>query len=181
MPFFHENMAIALYALPFTHLDAFGFGAFLTRYEFKKPKLQLAILAVLTPLLGFGTRYLTTGSWTDTLSGLGYPFAMPKGGQYIWGYTILNYLFAVLIYLIIREKLFVRFLEHPWLRYLGKISYGLYVYHFAVIWFAGRVIFDLVGGNLTYAQGVFIQTIISFIITVLIASASYYLMLRSLE
>lgn len=180
MPFFHENMAVGLYALPFTHLDAFGFGAFLTRYEFKKPKLQLAILAVLTPLLGFGTGYLTTGSWTDKLTGLGYPFAMPKGGQYIWGYSILNYLFAVLIYLVIREKLFVRFLEHPWLRYLGKISYGLYVYHFAVIWFAGRVVFDLVGKNLTYSQGVFIQTVISFIITVLIASASYYFLEKPL-
>ncbi len=180
LPFFQENMAIALYALPFTHLDAFGFGAFLTHFEFKKPKLQLAILAVLTPLLGFGTRYLTTGSWTDHLTGFGYPFAMPKGGQYIWGYTILNYLFAVLIYLVMREKLFVRFLELPWLRYLGKISYGLYVYHFAVIWFTGRVIFDIVGKNLTYSQGVFIQAVISFAITVLLASASYYFLEKPL-
>ena len=174
LPFLHENMAIALYALPFTHLDAFGFGAFLTRFEFKKPKLQLAVLAILVPLLGFTTRYLTTGSWTDHLTGLGYPFAMPKGGQYIWGYSILNYFFAVLIYTIIREKLFVRFLEMGWLKYLGKISYGLYVYHFAIIWFTGRFIFDNFGQYFTYPQGVFIQTIVSFLLTVLIATASYY-------
>jgi peptidoglycan/LPS O-acetylase OafA/YrhL len=174
LPFLQENMAISLYALPFTHLDAFGFGAFLTRFEFKKPKLQLAILAVLTPLLGFGTRYLATGSWTDHLTGLGYPFSMPKGGQYIWGYSVLNYLFALLIYLVIREKLFVRFLELPWLSYLGKISYGLYVYHFAIIWFTGRIILDAFGAGLSYAQAVFIQAMISFPLTVLVASLSYY-------
>lgn len=174
LAFFHENMAIALYALPFTHLDAFGFGAFLTRFEFKKPKLQLAVLSVLVPLLGFGTRYLTTDSWFDNWTGLGYPFAMPKGGQYIWGYSVLNYFFALILYLVMREKLFVRFLELPWLRYLGKISYGLYVYHFAVIWFTARIIFDTFGQGLTYPQGVFIQAAVALPITVLVASASYY-------
>ena len=169
IPFFRTNMARALYALPFTHLDAFAFGAYITRFKFFQPKKQLVVLFFLLPVIGFATRYFSTGS-LGIISGLGYPFAMPKNMQYIWGYSILNYFFALFIYAVISEKLWVKFLEHPWLKYLGKISYGLYVYHFAIIWIVWRIRDYF---TLTESQFKFLIAFISLFLTIGIASASY--------
>ncbi|HZJ23761.1 MAG TPA: acyltransferase family protein, partial [Anaerolineales bacterium] len=93
----------------------------------------------------------------------------PNAYQFIWGYTLLNYFFAVTIYSVVKDGLFNRFLEWRSLRYLGKISYGLYVYHFPIIWFATRVR-DL-GVVEPYAKPVI--ALISFIGTLLVASLSY--------
>jgi peptidoglycan/LPS O-acetylase OafA/YrhL len=83
-----------------------------------------------------------------------------------------NYLFAVLIYGVARERWFVRPLElHP-IRYLGKISYGLYVYHFPIIWFAGRIA-DL-GIEPPLLKP--LTAVIAFTATLLFASLSYSLM-----
>ncbi|MCP4140755.1 MAG: acyltransferase [Chloroflexi bacterium] len=174
MPFLRENMAIALYALPLTHLDAFGFGAYITRYKFTAPKKQLLILFFIVPALGFMAQYYATGTFTHDITGLGYPFAMPKAMQYIWGYSILNYFFALFIYTVVHEKIFVKFLELPWLKYLGKISYGLYVYHFAIIWFVGRFIIDKLDLPISYDEAAGIQAILSLMVSIMIASFSYY-------
>ena len=67
-------------------------------------------------------------------------------------------------------KSFNRFLELPWLKYLGKISYGLYVYHFVLIFFAGRMN-DFV--SLPYEQVQMISAVPAFIATVGVAVLSF--------
>jgi peptidoglycan/LPS O-acetylase OafA/YrhL len=57
----------------------------------------------------------------------------------VWGYLYLNYICVLLIYQVVKEKLFLRVLDNKFLSYLGKISYGLYVYHFAIVWFVRRI------------------------------------------
>src|SRR5215467_1488221 len=42
--FFYHDIAQAVYPLPFTHLDAFAFGAYLSRYSLPKVKPQFYIL-----------------------------------------------------------------------------------------------------------------------------------------
>jgi peptidoglycan/LPS O-acetylase OafA/YrhL len=77
-----------------------------------------------------------------------------------------------LIYCVVKERLFVRFLELPPLRYLGKISYGLYVYHLPVIWFSVRVR-DLEGMESTPRLPLYF---LAFVATVVISSVSYHLL-----
>jgi peptidoglycan/LPS O-acetylase OafA/YrhL len=125
--------------------------------------------------VGYATQYLATGS-IGRLSAFGFPLLLENAYQYIWGYSLLNYFFAVTICAVAREGIFVRFLDWKPMQYLGKISYGLYVYHFPVIWFAGRVR-DF---GMPEPTAKALTAIIAFFATLLIASASYQWMERPL-
>ena len=167
---FREEVVWGLYAFPLSHIDAFAIGAYISQHSIPKAKLQFYGLLVAVPILGFAAQYASTGSfgmWQD----FGYPFSMPKAYQYIWGYSLLNYWFAVTIYAVAREGLFNRFLETKPLRYLGKISYGLYVYHLAIIWFVGRIR-DVIEMQEPTAK--FLTAVISFVVSIAVASLSYF-------
>ena len=168
--FFADTVSRALYPLPFTHVDAFAFGAYLSRYSIPKAREQFFWLLGFIPIIGFSAQYLATGD-LGLISALGYPLMMPEAYQYIWGYTLLNYFFAVTLQVVAKDGLFTAFLELPAMRYLGKISYGLYIYHFPIIWFAWRVRDVIPGMTETVAKP--LTAIISAIFTLLIASLSY--------
>ena len=164
-----------IYPLPFSHIDAFAFGAYISRYPIPKAKKQFFLLLVLLPIIGYGTQYFATGG-IGKLSAFGFPIFLGNAYQFIWGYSLLNYFFAVTICTVAMEGLFLRFLDWKPMQYLGKISYGLYVYHFPVIWFVGRVR-DL---GLPEPTAKALTALISFVATLLIASASYHLMEKPL-
>ncbi len=129
-PFLLSDPQQAVNVLPFSHLDAFAFGAYISRFELPRPRLQLLALAVTVPALGLLTDFLSKGTLTLAL---GYDLPMTGLYKEVWGYTLLNYLFAVLIYCVARANFLTGILESAPLRYLGKISYGLYVYHYGII------------------------------------------------
>lgn len=138
--FLRDNVALVVYSLPFTHLDAFAMGALLTFVRIPRAKGIFYAGLFALPLIGLVSDYLATGQWKDaSLSSLGWPITMPYGNKFIWGYTIVNAVCAVLLYGVARHGWFTRLLEWSPLRYLGKISYGLYVYHFALIWLMGTL------------------------------------------
>lgn len=167
--FLRPSPADGIYSLPFSHLDAFGFGAFISQYRIPKARMQFWILLAALPVIGFATQYIATGNW-GPLSGVGFPQPLANGYKQIWGYSLLNYFFAVTIYAVAREGLFNRFLELGWMKYLGKISYGLYVYHYALIYFASRIQ-DYVG--LTFTQAQLLAAAVAFPATILIAGLSF--------
>jgi len=170
---FREPFGLVIYSWPLSHLDAFALGAYISRYPIPRARQQLLLLALLIPLMGFITTYFSTGS-IGPVSALGYSLPSEVKYQFIWGHALLNYFFALLIYCVVRENLFVRFLEMPWLRYLGKISYGMYVYHLPLIWFAERFLEERLQGEMT----IWIRIAVSLFATILIASLSYYLLER---
>lgn len=138
VPYMYEDYSVVTYVLPFSHLDAFGFGAFLSRFEIPKARWQFFTLLLFLPVVGFATTYWSTGSWGD-LTALGFRYPLAKDMKQVWGYVYLNYTCALFIYLVVKEKFLVRFLDRPFISYLGKISYGLYVYHFGIVWFVARI------------------------------------------
>lgn len=167
--FLNSSPASGIYSLPFSHLDAFGFGAFISQYRIPKARQQFWILLAALPVIGFVTQYLATGDF-GLPGGLGFPFPLANGYKQIWGYSLLNYFFAITIYAVAREGLFNRFLELSWMKYLGKISYGLYVYHYFLIFFASRNQ-DLI--TLSFDQAQFVTAVVSFAATILVAGFSF--------
>ena len=162
---------IAAYALPFSHVDAFAIGAYASQFEIPRPRLQFITALILVPLIGLMAQYFVNGR--ASFNTLGQEFPLSIGYKEIWGYSLLNYLFAVTIYSVARTALFNRILDSAPLRYLGKISYGLYVYHTAVIWFILKLnLFDAGTGGL-YLLGLLVTTII--------ASLSYILLERPIN
>lgn len=169
-----ENSAyLAVYVLPFSHIDAFAMGAYISCFQIPNPRKQLLILAHALPLLGFLTQYLSVRQ--IQLNTMGYEFTLFTAYKFVWGYSVVNYFFALLIQAVTRTKLFTNILEHFILRYLGKISYGLYVYHYPIIGFIltfqlmYKTHIDLLlylGNPRTY--------LIALLITVIISSISFH-------
>ncbi|HUH98453.1 MAG TPA: acyltransferase [Anaerolineales bacterium] len=162
-----------IYALPFSHIDAFGLGAYLARYPIPKADKQLPVLIVVVPLVGYLSQFLSTGS-IGNADAFGYPFFMKNGFQFIWGYSLLDYLFVLIISAVVRAGAFWRFLSWRPLAFLGKISYGLYVYHLAVIWFVTRLSTGILTGQSFWTKT--LLTVVEFCITVVIAVLSYFLL-----
>ncbi len=166
-PFLLDNPELAIYVLPFSHIDAFAIGAYISQFDIPHPRLQLFSLAVLVPGLGFATQYLVMGEIYP--NSLGFEFPAQYAGKEVWGYSLLNYLFAVTIYNVARNGLFNRFLEHFTMRYLGKISYGLYVYHNAMIWLTLKL-------NLPVELGTWPMFFFVLATTTIVASISFFLL-----
>jgi peptidoglycan/LPS O-acetylase OafA/YrhL len=170
-PFLLNDPEEATYVLPFSHVDAFAFGAYISRFEIPRPRLQLLAMIVIVPAVAMLTDYFVTGR--ITIADLGY--SLPVTGAYkeVWGFSLLDYLFALMIYCVVKTKLLTWILNLSPLRYLGKISYGLYIYHLFIIQ-AVVVIFKKF--NVVYGLGSPLLYIVSLIITVLAASLSFYLL-----
>jgi peptidoglycan/LPS O-acetylase OafA/YrhL len=167
--FFVDPAPWFIYPLPFSHIDAFAFGAYLSRYSIPHAKKQFWILLGILPIVGFTSHYLATGNF-GMISAFGFPLFLGEGYLFIWGYSLLNYFFAITLCVVAKEGAFLRLLDWKPMQYLGKISYGLYVYHLPVIWFATRIR-DLGWPELTTKLSILF---VSSVCTLLIASASYY-------
>ncbi len=127
--------ALAPYVLPFSHLDAFVFGALLCdrRFRYFLCKPVIAYLCVLITL--FAGLILVMVIPAYPLASLGWPTNLPLAFQWVWGYSLLNLTSAVFIANILRRKdtwLF-SFTKLKIFQHLGKISYGIYVYHPIII------------------------------------------------
>ncbi|MBI5934348.1 MAG: acyltransferase [Chloroflexi bacterium] len=170
--FLRDDVALVVYSLPFTHLDAFAMGALFTLIRIPKAKGIFIASIIASPLIGLAADYIVNGRWKDiSIASLGWPITMPDGNKFIWGYTIVNGLCAVLLYGVARHGWFTRLLEWPPLRYLGKISYGMYVYHFAIVWLAAT----LFGQNITEPFAPLLA-LATFTFIWIVATLSYQLM-----
>jgi peptidoglycan/LPS O-acetylase OafA/YrhL len=170
-PILLDDPQQATYVLPFSQIDAFALGAYISRFEISRPRGQLLAMVILTPALGMLADQLTTGQYV--LATLGYKLPLAGAYKEVWGYSLLNYLFAVLLFCVVRTKLFTSDLSGSVLRYLGKISYGLYVYHY----FTLAVVTGLFKKfGLPYTLGSSEVFWTALLATIAVASLSYYLL-----
>lgn len=135
VPHLAHNREDFIYLTTFSHLDAFAIGGYFALYQTRavgNREMGGTLAAVV--LLGCLTNYLANGSLQ--LPTFGFPPYMENSGKYIWGYTLVNYCFALLLYKLKTRRFNTWLFENKVLVSLGKVSYGLYVYHYGMIYLA---------------------------------------------
>ena len=170
LSFLGDDAYLAVYALPFSHIDAFAIGAFASQFNIPHSRKQLGIIAFALLFLGYLTQYLDAG--VIDFATLGYEFKMWTAYKFIWGYSLLNYFFALVIYNVRYYQLFLFILERKFLTYIGKISYGIYIYHVAVIHIIVRYMLPDSFTN------IWVRFASSLAATLILASLSYYFLER---
>jgi peptidoglycan/LPS O-acetylase OafA/YrhL len=170
---FQKRLDLVLYVLPFSHIDAFATGGFLALYGRTPSRGLVAGYVTVLVIAGMVAERLATGSNSMTL---GYGPFMADSWKYVWGYTCFNLLFGWILLMLKARTLVPALTEHPALVYLGKISYGLYVFHFGVIWLMSGM--EISGTDLsgfyqwpTMWRAIYAAGMLS--VTILISMASY--------
>ncbi len=158
-PWFPANpdTAQAMYVLAPTHFDALAAGGFMALFPLGGARKLLFGLLVST---AFAVVLALAVSPTLRDHG-GYG----PGGVLIWGFSLLNVTAAVCIDCLTARKLCPWLFDWRPLRYLGTISYGLYVFHVPVQWAVNRR-FD--------GASVWLRLGLELALTVVVAAASFH-------
>lgn len=122
----------AVYILPFSQVDAFALGALLRLPGWQIRLATGRIFGASLLALAFGSAVVLFAAEDRgyALQSLGWPHRMPDAAQWIWGYSLLNLFSACVIAGTLTNRQFIwRIADTRPLQYLGKISYGIYVFH----------------------------------------------------
>jgi peptidoglycan/LPS O-acetylase OafA/YrhL len=137
-----EMIGNIIYWFSFSHFDAFALGGAINflQGDFlgmgKKTWLYITLLACI--IAGSINAFALQADGLFQLSTLGYPLHSTINSQHVWSYSILNLFFAALIWNTLTTKQSI-FNFKP-LQEIGKISYGMYIFHFAIL-----IIFEKMG------------------------------------
>jgi peptidoglycan/LPS O-acetylase OafA/YrhL len=116
---------LSVYVLTPTYFDGFALGALLALFPLggHRPAL-FASLIVFAGVLWLALH--SAGGLRGGSPGMGPGYVL------IWGYSLVNLVAALFIDCLVFGKLAPGFFDSPPMRYLGRISYGLYVFHLPV-------------------------------------------------
>lgn len=140
------NAGDIVYVLTPSHFDAFVTGGAITLFSLDKKLNSLAIFLICTVafvLSGIINSYLLGESY---FKNLGYGVIGVQNYQHIWSYSIANLFFAAIILLLVsqqqsRIKRFLSYvLETPFFVAIGRVSYGMYIYHWVILTFYNQLI-----------------------------------------
>jgi peptidoglycan/LPS O-acetylase OafA/YrhL len=129
-----EAIGNAIYNSPFSHLDAFAAGAAVSlgipgfRSRFGQ---KFTVLASITFIAGLSLTLISRlqGSPIPSAS-LGYPINLPNFYSSVWGYSLIDLSSAFLIGILKTRDL--PLFGNAVVQRLGRISYGLYLFHLPV-------------------------------------------------
>jgi peptidoglycan/LPS O-acetylase OafA/YrhL len=164
-PYLGHGKENSIYVLPFSYFSAFAFGGFFSLFGKEVKKYQVWMLIVFTPLVGIVAQRLSHEP--VALRALGYPPYMRENFEYLWGYSLWALLFSLTIVRVAKGDFFPTVMENPILRYLGKISYGLYVFHLPMLEITTKV-----GNGLPRM----LLGVIALILTIILSILSYEFM-----
>ena len=132
--------ADAVYWNTLSHLDAFYLGGLIPvmrlETKIKKPYILLALTFIVAFVAGL-VNYLYTDTPIHFVRDFGYSHNNYQNNEHIWKYSVLDLVFASLILCLtsihIKYTTPLRgFFSNSILARIGKVSYGMYIFHWAV-------------------------------------------------
>ncbi len=166
---------------PLSHLDAFACGSLVFLIDIVKTYLDkyivilcligISVLFILVASISLVYNFHPNGFRISYLLTLGFPPLLLDNYGYVWGYSFLNLIFGLLVYLILKCPEVFRLLKSHILSFTGKISYSLYIYHVPVIIFT-----DYLAG-----MEIFTNKLIHLLINFLLAYILAYLSFKFIE
>jgi peptidoglycan/LPS O-acetylase OafA/YrhL len=138
--FMTNQKDVGIYVLPVSHIDAFVIGGYFSMFirKYTPSTRFLAIITTIIAVIGVLTSKIVTNKF-HWLS-LGYGPYMIDSLKYLWAYTIFGIFFSLILLRLNKRNFFPSLFENRALAYLGKISYGLYIYHFAILYWVENAI-----------------------------------------
>jgi len=166
-----EAVGNAVYNSPLSHLDAFAAGAAVSlgipgfRSHFGQ---KFMVVAAITMLTGLSLTLISHWQGPPIPSAsLGYPINLPDFHSSVWGYSLIDLTSAFLIGILKTKDL--PFFGNAVVQRLGRISYGMYLFHLPVQ--------KLLKAPLSGKSGIDSESItffaVSIIGTILLALVSY--------
>ena len=135
-------VASSVYWNTFSHLDAFFMGGIIPVLsldkKIKKPQRIFFASLIIVFVAGL-INYIYAKTGNPYLTDFGYNHGQTKFYENVWPYTLLNILFASFILLLVSDhkKTFAKSLcnklETNWVVRIGKVSYGMYVFHWVIV------------------------------------------------
>jgi peptidoglycan/LPS O-acetylase OafA/YrhL len=125
------------YAFTLSQFDAFAIGAaiplFNLREKITQPAKWMGATLVMVLAAGAINYIFIKRTHPDfSISSLGLSVAMIENLQHVWSYSLINFLFLFVIILLIREDYKGIFNFKPLVN-IGKVVYGMYIYHFVIL------------------------------------------------
>jgi peptidoglycan/LPS O-acetylase OafA/YrhL len=143
-----EYAGKALYVLPFTQLDAFAAGAAIPLWGMERMRHagpMFLASAALAAVAGIGVllkaHFVDGGAFALSF---GYAMYLLESNGYVWGYSLLNLLSMLGLVCALQGIGPARALDNWLLVRIGKVSYGVYVYHLPLLLF-GEVLLERLG------------------------------------
>ncbi len=135
-----------IYIVSPSHFEALFTGIAINLFNIPKWKHLKTFLAIsLFAAIGIGViNFLATAEYISTgilgfISTIGYPQQTLVNYQHVWTYSVWNIFFGLFISVIVadaranKHSLLSRILKWKPLVSAGKVSYGMYVFHFALL------------------------------------------------
>jgi peptidoglycan/LPS O-acetylase OafA/YrhL len=145
-----------------SHFDAFAIGGFFALYVKKQKPIYTWILIALFIAVGLITQKMATGKYNLQDMDAGYPLFMKDSYKAIWGYSFANLISAFIIINIRAGNFITPVFNNNVINYLGKISYGLYVYHLPIMHFVSKVPFSALVVELLSLSSTIVISILSY-------------------
>ncbi|AHM63614.1 acyltransferase 3 [Flammeovirgaceae bacterium 311] len=150
-----EAAGEAIYWFTLSHFDAFAIGGAIALFRLPERivypgRLLIATLA-LTALAGVVNWFMLGQQGIEqNIHNFGFGVGVVQNYQHVWSYTLLNFCFAAFIISLITSNTFsrsypMRIFEHPVMVAIGRVSYGMYVFHWAIMAVFLKVMAPVVG------------------------------------
>lgn len=162
-----------VYITTLSQFDAFAIGAFIVYVTDVKnrstPLLRKMVFAgiAIFLLIGQVNLYFTNGTLLKDMTTLGYRVTMLNNYQYVWGYSVINLFAGFIIFIIVKYQNVIPILTNRVLVYIGRISYGMYIFHVPVLLALDRLKHKGLPLNM-------VRLVLFFSITVALAHLSFH-------